>query len=79
MRIEDTAGNIYIKPGNCDCGLTGGCEKCRGVFIPKYSEYYSPQYYTPNPKIDYHEWMFEQVRCPDCGKILKPHVCGERN
>ena len=25
----DTAGNIIQEPiHNCDCGLTGGCEKC---------------------------------------------------
>ena len=27
--IYDTAGNKIIEPiANCDCGLTGGCEKC---------------------------------------------------
>ena len=27
--IKDTAGNDIIEPiQNCDCGLTGGCEKC---------------------------------------------------
>ena len=26
----DTAGNPIYKPiSNCDCGLTGGCEKCQ--------------------------------------------------
>ena len=32
----DTAGNIIYEPiQNCDCGLTGGCEKCnpRDSFI----------------------------------------------
>ena len=43
MRIEDTAGNVYIKPGNCDCGSTGGCEKCQGVYIPKHP----PVIFTP--------------------------------
>ena len=28
---------------------------------------------------DYHEWLFEQIRCPNCGKILKPHICGEED
>ncbi len=36
MRIEDTAGNIYLKDFNCDCGLTGGCERCQTIFIPKF-------------------------------------------
>ena len=32
--IYDTAGNIISEPiGNCNCGLTGGCEKCRQSFI----------------------------------------------
>ena len=26
-----TAGNQIIEPVNCDCGLTGGCEKCNIV------------------------------------------------
>ncbi len=29
MKIEDTAGNITYWNPNCDCGLTGGCNKCR--------------------------------------------------
>ncbi len=71
MRIEDTAGNIYIKPENCACGLTGGCEKCRGYWWnPKYKDTYTaiPQYYQPNVRvtIDFHEWMFYQkIRCPN--------------
>lgn len=40
--------------------------------------YYAP-YYTPIPETDYHEWMFEQIKCPNCGKILKPHICGEKD
>ena len=86
MRIEDTAGNVYIKPENCDCGLTGGCDKCRGYrynsnnrFYPSIPEYYYfPQYY-PVRYVDFHEWMQVPIRCPNCGKILKPHICGEDN
>jgi len=26
--MHDTAGNEIYEPGNCDCGFTGGCEKC---------------------------------------------------
>lgn len=26
--MYDTAGNEIYEPGNCDCGFTGGCEKC---------------------------------------------------
>ena len=26
-------------------------------------------------QVDYHPWLFEQVRCPSCGKILEPHYC----
>jgi len=29
----DTAGNIIQEPiHNCDCGLTGGCEKCNPFY-----------------------------------------------
>ena len=28
IMIYDTAGNIIQEPIHCDCGLTGGCEKC---------------------------------------------------
>lgn len=34
-RYEDTAGNIIITITQCGCGLTGGCEKCRPLIIPK--------------------------------------------
>ena len=34
----DTAGNpIYEPIQNCDCGLTGGCEKCNPFFQKKWS------------------------------------------
>ncbi len=75
MRTEDTAGNVYI-PSNCDCGLTGGCWKCNPsivINIPEY--YYFPQYYPP--AISPHFCIHTEIRCPNCGKILKPHVCGE--
>ena len=39
MRYEDAIGNIYIKVETCDCGLTGGCEKCREICLPKLSNY----------------------------------------
>ena len=52
MRIEDTAGNIYIRPENCDCGLTGGCEKCRGIYLPKSNNY--DNRLTPAPSFTYH-------------------------
>ena len=45
MRIEDTAGNVaYIIP-YCDCGLTGGCEKCQPLHMPEYNaiEYVFPE------------------------------------
>lgn len=29
MRIEDTAGNVTYTIPYCECGLTGGCEKCQ--------------------------------------------------
>jgi len=37
--IYDTAGNIIHEPTpNCDCGLTGGCEKCNpGYYVPDMS------------------------------------------
>ena len=32
----DTAGNpIYEPIPNCDCGLTGGCEKCNPYLFPQ--------------------------------------------
>jgi len=33
MKIETTDGKIYIKIGQCDCGLTAGCEKCQTKII----------------------------------------------
>lgn len=44
-RIEDTAGNVTYTIPNCDCGLTGGCEKCQPICIPKYNriEYIFPE------------------------------------
>ena len=54
MRIEDTAGNItYIIP-NCDCGLTGGCEKCQPIHIPKYNGH------TLAEKLNFYEQTKEQ-------------------
>ena len=34
-RIEDTAGNVTYTTPNCDCGSTGGCEKCKPFILPK--------------------------------------------
>lgn len=45
-RIEDTAGNVTYTIPNCDCGLTGGCEKCRPIHIPKHK---SVRYIYPEP------------------------------
>ena len=33
MEIVDTGGRISYLINNCDCGSTGGCDKCR----PKYA------------------------------------------
>lgn len=27
--MKDTVGNEIWVPPSCDCGLTGGCEKCK--------------------------------------------------
>jgi hypothetical protein len=35
MRTELTDGTIIITVDCCDCGLTGGCEKCRPIVIQK--------------------------------------------
>lgn len=35
-RIEDTAGNVTYTIPDCDCGLTGGCEKCQPIHISRY-------------------------------------------
>ncbi len=48
MRIEDTAGNVTYTFSNCDCGLTGGCEKCQPLYIPKHSVVE----YKPSPRFD---------------------------
>jgi len=31
MRSEDTAGNTTYTIPYCDCGLTGGCNKCQPI------------------------------------------------
>ena len=33
---ELTNGDIMVTTPNCDCGLTGGCERCRPYIIPKH-------------------------------------------
>ena len=33
---ELTNGDIAVTTPNCDCGSTGGCEKCRTKIIPKH-------------------------------------------
>ena len=78
MRTEDTAGNIYIKPENCDCGLIGGCEKCRGYWYNRNNKItIIPQnHYWPDIKINI---VYPENRCPNCGKILKVLVCGEED
>jgi len=45
-RIEDTVGNVTYTIPNCDCGLTGGCEKCQPIHIPKHK---SVSYIYPEP------------------------------
>ena len=35
MQYETTGGDIIITIPNCDCGLTGGCEKCQPIIISK--------------------------------------------
>ena len=44
----DTAGNMTIGFAQCDCGLTGGCEKCRPFTIPK--EIHEEKFLDPNLK-----------------------------
>jgi hypothetical protein len=36
----DTAGNPIFEPPRCDCGLTGGCEKCRPKIFGKKDEWW---------------------------------------
>lgn len=33
-RIETTGGDVYYTIPNCDCDLTGGCEKCQPFILP---------------------------------------------
>ena len=40
-RYETTGGDIIITIPNCDCGSTGGCDKCQPIVLPK------PQNYAP--------------------------------
>lgn len=37
-KIEDTVGNVTYTIPNCDCGLTGGCDKCQPLCIPRHSD-----------------------------------------
>lgn len=55
MRIEDTGGNVTYTIDNCDCGFTGGCNKCQPVHITnnyKPSPRFGPNvfYEAPYPK-----------------------------
>ena len=34
--IETTGGDTIITIPNCDCGLTGGCERCQPIVLPKH-------------------------------------------
>ena len=34
-RIETTNGDVIITIDQCECGLTGGCDKCKPIIIPK--------------------------------------------
>ena len=36
----DTAGNPVLTIVHCDCGLTGGCEKCQPQNFPCREEHY---------------------------------------
>ena len=38
MRIEDTSGKVTYLITNCDCGLTGGCDKCQPIYFPETHE-----------------------------------------
>ena len=46
-RIEDTVGNVTYTIPNCDCGLTGGCEKCQPINISRYG---CRDYIFPEPR-----------------------------
>lgn len=35
MQYETTGGDIILTIPNCDCGLTGGCEKCQPIVLRK--------------------------------------------
>lgn len=50
MRIEDTGGNVTYIIHNCDCGLTGDCEKCQPIYIPRIhnTEYIFPEAHEEN-------------------------------
>ena len=34
-KIETTGGQVTITIDNCNCGLTGGCWKCRPIILSK--------------------------------------------
>ena len=41
----DTAGNKIWEPISCDCGLTGGCEKCNPPLFTKENQELRREYY----------------------------------
>jgi len=49
MYYGTTGGDIIITIPNCDCGLTGGCEKCQPRILHKTPEVV----YTPPNRFSY--------------------------
>ena len=49
MTQEDTAGNATYTIPSCDCGLTGGCEKCQPMPTPKH-RYEEVEYVFPETR-----------------------------
>lgn len=35
-RIETTDGDVYYTKPNCDCGLTGGCDRCQPILMQRF-------------------------------------------
>ena len=48
-RYETTGGDVYYTIPYCDCGLTGGCNKCQPLHISAMPPYTN---YKPNPSFD---------------------------
>jgi len=57
MATEEEQHNAYSAMADCNCGLTGGCEKC------------NPHHISPGKPIAY--MPKQTIKCPNCGYEFK--------